>query len=672
MRPLCQCPAGGEGLAKARLPTIDRERHAVMGAASAIATAAAHWFTYLRGSIGAQLQAALAATAKADDIAARVDKILAGLDFDGYEAFIDIARAELQQLFVDGAAQGAAQLGGSLAVALDQVNERAVEFARDRSAEMVGMKWIDGQLVPNPRAEFQITEGTREMLRAMVTDVMTEGESNDFLADALSDIYGFSAERAETIARTETARCDVQGSLEGYRALGVSRKQWLTAPDCCDLCQDLADEVVGIDEQFPNGGGAGAPLHPNCRCDVLPVIDEEPPDEGKTMKGCTMKLIWNGAARESFRASFPITKTEKLDDGRLMVEGIATNEALDSDGEVVDYSAAKAAFSNWAGNIREQHDVKKAVGRAVEVVTDDASKSITVKAFISAGAPDTQAKLLDGTLGSFSIAGSVAKRQSEPVTKADGSVVQAVRVFVSRISETSVVDVGANPESGISLVKALGDDLVWADEADSEGGETDVSKAAEVLAAYDALTKAIGAAGCPEGAHMAEWVGEMAKAGRRFSTKTTAALKAAHEACKAADKALSDLGYEKPGDEEGEGEDEAGKAAKADDLAKAAKANADAVTEIAKAAGLELSEPSAEALAKAAMTALLDLRKKHADLLASPAAPKGVTKALPVGKEADRDPDAKNEPPPVTKADGAVDDVATLVKAAQTRPIRLA
>jgi hypothetical protein len=43
-----------------------------------------------------------------------------------------------------------------------------------------------------------------------------------------------------------------------------------------------------------------------------------------------------------------------------------------------------------------------------------------------------------------------------------------------------------------------------------------------------------------------------------------------------------------------------------------------------------------------------------------------------VGKEADRDPDAKNEPPPVTKADGAVDDVATLVKAAQTRPIRLA
>ena len=30
--------------------------------------------------------------------------------------------------------------------------------------------------------------------------------------------------------------------------------------------------VVGIDEEFPGGD---PPLHPNCRCDVLPVLKEK-------------------------------------------------------------------------------------------------------------------------------------------------------------------------------------------------------------------------------------------------------------------------------------------------------------------------------------------------------------------------------------------------------------
>ncbi len=102
------------------------------------------------------------------------------------------------------------------------------------------------------------------------------------------------------------------------------------------------------------------------------------------------KLIWNGAARDAFRLSFPIEKTEKLDDGRLAVYGVATSEALDYDGEVMDYDAAKAAFGAWPGNIREQHDPKKAIGRAIEVTADDDAKRISVKAFISADAPPAQ------------------------------------------------------------------------------------------------------------------------------------------------------------------------------------------------------------------------------------------------------------------------------------------
>jgi SPP1 gp7 family putative phage head morphogenesis protein len=78
------------------------------------------------------------------------------------------------------------------------------------------------------------------------------------------------------IARTETAKADVEGNIEAYKQSGVvSGKQWITGAGCCDLCDELDGTIVEIDEDFPNEGGSGPPLHPNCRCDVLPVLTED-------------------------------------------------------------------------------------------------------------------------------------------------------------------------------------------------------------------------------------------------------------------------------------------------------------------------------------------------------------------------------------------------------------
>lgn len=152
----------------------------------------------------------------------------------------------------------------------------------------------------------------------------------------------------------------------------------------------------------------------------------------------------------------PITKHEKLPDGRMMIEGVATSEDLDRQSEIIDYDTAKAAFATWGGNIREMHDPKKAVGRAVEYTAVDDSRQIVLKAYISAGAPDTQKKIEDGTLSMFSIGGKSKAKQAESVTKADGSKVNATRVLMDRISEVSVVDSGANPAAGFDVVKADG------------------------------------------------------------------------------------------------------------------------------------------------------------------------------------------------------------------------
>lgn len=246
-------------------------------AVSALQAAAADYFYALRKSLIRQIGDAIGKASKvSEEIERKVQRILDDLDFEGYESFADIVRSELETLFADAAGEAATQVGYSLGVdAFALANKAALKYARDRAAEMVGMKWVGDEMVPNPNAKWQISDGTREMLRSDVRDAMADGWSNDRLAQELADNYAFSDQRAETVARTETARADVQGSLEGYRAAGVEKKRWLTAPGCCDECQDLDGEEVGIDDQFPNDGGDGAPLHPNCRCDVLPVLEEE-------------------------------------------------------------------------------------------------------------------------------------------------------------------------------------------------------------------------------------------------------------------------------------------------------------------------------------------------------------------------------------------------------------
>lgn len=179
------------------------------------------------------------------------------------------------------------------------------------------------------------------------------------------------------------------------------------------------------------------------------------------------------------RFAFPISKTEAMEDGRLLIEGVATSETLDLQGEILDYEGSKRAFEKWRGNLREAHDPKKPVGRALEVIPDDLAKTISVRAFISAGAKDTQAKVLDGTLEMFSIGGGRPTKTS--VEKVNGRSVR--RVLDWPMTELSLVDAGANPDACVSVAKAIGvepeEDEEKKPAAEEEKPEVDPAESAE-------------------------------------------------------------------------------------------------------------------------------------------------------------------------------------------------
>lgn len=151
---------------------------------------------------------------------------------------------------------------------------------------------------------------------------------------------------------------------------------------------------------------------------------------------------------------FPIVRT---DADQWVVEGQATSEAIDSYGTIFEYESSKKAFQDWIkrGNIREQHDPRKAVGKALAVEFDDANKAIFVRARISKGARDTWEKILDGTLSGFSI-GVPADAKVKYVER--GSNKKIPMYYDHRLAELSVVDAPGSPNCDMRpMVRADGE-----------------------------------------------------------------------------------------------------------------------------------------------------------------------------------------------------------------------
>ena len=151
---------------------------------------------------------------------------------------------------------------------------------------------------------------------------------------------------------------------------------------------------------------------------------------------------------------FPISK---FDVERRVVCGTATSAIKDRQGDIIPYHVAMSAFERAASTmgVREMHE-RKAVGRldAYQGVPDSGCVDVEVYISKSRDGEDALTKVGERVLKGFSIGGRASASHYDSILGAN--VIDALE-----ISEISLVDVPANPDAMISVVKL--DDVEKAD-----------------------------------------------------------------------------------------------------------------------------------------------------------------------------------------------------------------
>lgn len=324
-----------------------------------------------------------------------------------------------------------------------------------------------------------------------------------------------------------------------------------------------------------------------------------------------------------------IAKMEAQDDGTVKVWGYASSEAVDSDGEIIAAEAMKAAIPDYMkfGAVREMHG-SNAAGTAIEINVEDDGRTFFGAHIVD---PVAVTKVKTGVYKGFSIGGSVTARDELNKSQITGL----------KLTEISLVDRPANPDAVFTCYKA--DKPKDEEEADKEEDDKPSDKSAEEEGDKpkdgDKKPEAEDKDDKDDKDDDKEDEAEKS-ASVNLSESEIAILKAVLAKAEKQEVAAK---ADEPVDES------VGKSDKSDDLAKAEMADA-----LAKAQ--DALKKSNDALAKA--QAEIESLKKQA------APPKGSTKAI--SKEEDNGEDPLKGFEPIVKNDGSLDDVATLVKAAQT------
>ena len=145
-------------------------------------------------------------------------------------------------------------------------------------------------------------------------------------------------------------------------------------------------------------------------------------------------------------------KSDVSEDGSINIKGLASTNALDRTGDVIDHNAWKAGgLDNYGDNpiILFNHNYDRPIGRAK--YCDVTQNGLEIEAKISKSAGDVVDLIKDGVLGAFSVGFKV--KDAEYNKETDGFFIKSAELL-----EVSVVSIPANQTATFSISKSFDND----------------------------------------------------------------------------------------------------------------------------------------------------------------------------------------------------------------------
>ena len=136
------------------------------------------------------------------------------------------------------------------------------------ATQLINSIWAADGKAWSQRIWDNITKLINTLNEGLLQCVAT-GKKPSELKKILQNRFNVSYHQASTLVRTELAHVQTEAAKKRYEDYGIQRLQFWADEDerRCEECGKLHKKVYNVGEHIP------LPLHPNCRCSIVPVIE---------------------------------------------------------------------------------------------------------------------------------------------------------------------------------------------------------------------------------------------------------------------------------------------------------------------------------------------------------------------------------------------------------------
>lgn len=162
-------------------------------------------------------------------------------------------------------------------VGFDAINEQGGAELLKSMWEANGKYWSSNTWCADGKDTTQrLTENLKKLQNTLergLVDCVARGTSKDELVKTLKRRFEVSFSEADRLARTELTYIQNQATRDSYKKADVKRYKFLAASDdrVSDMCKALNGKEFNLDAAAV--GINYPPMHVNCRCTTIPVIN---------------------------------------------------------------------------------------------------------------------------------------------------------------------------------------------------------------------------------------------------------------------------------------------------------------------------------------------------------------------------------------------------------------